>query len=299
MTKLFLALVVGVLANLVSATAKADLVSSVVADSPVAYFRLSETSGTSVSSSVGSLTGVVGSDVGLNASGPSFVGFGPSNSAASFIGTTTGSFIDVGTSLSTSLSGSGAISLELWASNIATAGTKVGAFVGLLQGNGTSTTGANITFDALGRVRIGGRSSLGDGFQAGSNVSLTGLTNSPIHVVGVLDFANKQILTYVNGELKDTVSGRVWGSTSFTPGAGRSVIGGVANGLTDYASNFNGTLDEVAFYNTGLTSAQVLTHYNAAFSPTAVPEPSSLVLFGIEGAAVAWGRKRKPLVRSR
>ena len=79
-------------------------------------------------------------------------------------------------------------------------------------------------------------------------------------------------------------------------------------------SAYAGSVDEVAFYNSALTSTQILNHFNAASSPTAgtyqdlvrsdgaalqlsnnVPEPSSMLLLGVGGAALL--RRRRAAVR--
>ena len=74
-------------------------------------------------------------------------------------------------------------------------------------------------------------------------------TNTAYHVVGTYDGSNLRI--YVNGDLKGTQQR----SGAIVDGAGNLSIGG--------SSWWNGTLDEVAFYNTALSSTQVRDHYNA------------------------------------
>ncbi len=71
-----------------------------------------------------------------------------------------------------------------------------------------------------------------------------------------------------------------------------ATVGRIGSGGSNYANSFKGSLDEIALWDTSLTSTQALALYNAA---TVVPEPSSMALCGMAVVALlayAW-RKRK------
>ena len=71
-----------------------------------------------------------------------------------------------------------------------------------------------------------------------------------------------------------------------------ATVGRIGSGGSNNIGSFKGALDEIALWDTSLTSTQALSLFNAA---TVVPEPSSMVLCGMAIVALlayAW-RKRK------
>jgi len=76
------------------------------------------------------------------------------------------------------------------------------------------------------------------------------------HVVATYDHTARQMKLYINGVLEGTLGGMT--------GTG---IGGTASSnlrISHLSTNlFDGTLDEVAYYNYALTQQQVTDHYNA------------------------------------
>jgi len=94
---------------------------------------------------------------------------------------------------------------------------------------------------------------------------------------------------YVDGDYEGTV----YGSQPATTSSGRLNIGRhpVPHPITGAQHHFTGSIDEVAIYGTALTAEKIQAHYLAA-----VPEPSCLFLLGIGGVsllALAWRRKRR------
>jgi hypothetical protein len=104
-----------------------------------------------------------------------------------------------------------------------------------------------------------------------------------VHIVGVFE-PNTSMTVYVNGAVV---------GTPLTTGVPAAVFSGSADlwigrqFSTATNVSFEGLIDEVAIYNTALSAEQVAAHYNAA-----VPEPAGIVLavFGL-AAAVAGRRK--------
>jgi hypothetical protein len=127
----------------------------------------------------------------------------------------------------------------------------------------------------------------------------TSTLNSWSHVVATWNGTAGQL--YVNGVLADdtnepTLTGVYNANTSAT--SPNFIVAS-----TDSGSPYTGSVDEVAFYNTALSPAQILNHFTTAASPTAgayhslirsdgallqlsnndVPEPSAILLLGAAG----------------
>lgn len=126
------------------------------------------------------------------------------------------------------------------------------------------------------------------------------------HVVATWNGTAAQL--FVNGVLADNTNDSALNNVYNANTAATSPNFLVA--ATDTASPLAGSVDETAFYNSALTPAQILNHFNAASSPTAgtyhslvrtdgallqlsnnVPEPSSMLLLGAGGAALLRRRR--------
>ena len=140
---------------------------------------------------------------------------------------------------------------------------------------------------------------------AGSEVGFeleggTSTLDSWSHVVATFDGTEPTL--YVNGALADST----WtGSGAYLSNQGGPSAPPLSIGAYDTGENpFTGSVDDFAFYHTALSPAQILAHYNAAFSATPgeysslvqadgafvylqnIPEPSTaaLLLVGLLGA---------------
>ncbi len=255
---------------------------AVLADNPLAYFRLNETAGSLVNSEVGGHGGSVIGTVGLADAGPqvaAFDGFDAANTGATFVGAD-GNGIDLGAGISTAMVGASAITTEMWIS-------KAALSTGIYQDNAASVlytdaaAGANIVIRG-NNLKVGGRSTSSDGFKSiayGVNTSVS-VPGDWYHIVGILDFANNDILLYVNGVLVQSNTSAGFSQSTYASGSYSTWtdrIGNVAGsgGLPDNV--ITGAIDEVAYYNRALTAEEVSAHYDAAF----VPEPVSSMLLGI------------------
>jgi alpha-tubulin suppressor-like RCC1 family protein len=228
----------------------------VVADKPIAYWRLGETNGTNAHDTWGGhdgqYTNVTLGVPGYNPSDPDTaikVGPGPNSFVANIQGT--------------DFSSSTAFSVECWVNapprsyydygdpGIVTKGTGNGGEQFDLDIGSTGYTRGYRWF-----VRDGSGSLLG---AAGSSINPS---NTWQHLVGVYDSAAKQQRLYVNGVLagSSAVSGNGVLSTvhPVTIGSRQSATYG-----GPYDFNFNGRIDEVAIYPYALSTNQVQAHYSA------------------------------------
>lgn len=110
---------------------------------------------------------------------------------------------------------------------------------------------------------------------AGSLSTLLGNTvlvaNNTYHVVATWDGVTSKI--YVNGVLDNSVA---FAGVGVRPITGPLLIG-ANQSANPFAQPFFGEIDEVAYYDYALTLAQIETHYNESLTPTA-PEPSERVV---------------------
>jgi hypothetical protein len=149
-----------------------------------------------------------------------------------------------------------------------------------------------------------------DGNGTNLGVDLTGGANSPglwSHVVAVWN--GTAAVLYVDGVLVDDTND---GSGTYNPNTGPSAPTFTV-GSYDIGDNaFHGSVDEVAFYPTALTPAQILAHFNTAASPVPgayaslvladgaieylqMPEPSAatLLLVGLAGCGTFKRHRRR------
>ena len=268
-----LALVFAAAPHAAAAPAYAD---EVLADGPVAFYRFSETSGSSVADAAGDHPGEA-SDTGvdLGADGPDAAGLGAGNSAAAFDRGEDG-VVRLGADLTASLAGASAVTLEFWleVTPDVLSGFKnenlTPVFVGTAKGNGI-TTGVNAS-TRNGRLRVGGRSRGGDGYQAGQYVKLDPYAGGFVHVVGVVDFAQNTITTYLDGERVDESSAE-FKADAFEPGDRPAAVGAVLDGEGGATNGHHGRIDEVAFYAEALAADRVAAHHAAGSGAPPIAEP--------------------------
>jgi hypothetical protein len=248
---------------------RADYLSAVLADNPVSYYRLGEAGGPTANDSSGNGNNGTYAAGGVTYSVPGAI-VGDSNSAVTFDGST-------GNVTTPNVLGND-FTLELWIK------TSVASLSGshAFEGNGLvwSDVGGAANDFTLGYLNNT------VAFTTGTNddtiSATTALNDGKWHYIAATRIKGGAKNLYVDGALEAT------GTTlNNTLNDNPNIVIG-ANTLDDRF--FNGSVDETAFYTTALTSAQVLTHFNAAV----VPEPTSLTLLYFSFAGlVAYAYRRK------
>jgi hypothetical protein len=225
--------------------------SEVLADSPYLYWRLGESSGTTAADASGN--GRTGTYSGGYTLGTTGLITGDSNTAVTFNGTTA----LVTASDTADLT---AFTIEAW----------------IKAGSGTTggIAGRDSTVDAsrIFYIDMNGTKPEVVVFKNGTTVgSVLGPTavndNVRHHIVGTYDGTITRL--YVDGVQVGTPSTTVSGAL---PTANTAfVVGGRRSG----AAEFNGVIDEVAYYTTALPSTRIAAHYAAASPPptiTVIPD---------------------------
>ena len=241
-----------------AAASQSSYSSTVLGDSPTAYWRLGEASGSTGADASGHTHSLAFSAVTLGRPGAPF---GDPDTAAGFQST------NVTSSQATATFSSyapGSFSAELWFR--ATQGHPVSEssiLTASASGGGSSTVVFSLGFDSGGlpveHVTVGGTSYS----QTGSYVVADGGWHQ---LVATVDGA--KVILYVDGqpETSLTVSGTIGWPTSTLWTVGQPSFA--------EQSAITGDVDEVSLYDTSLTAAAVSTHFNAA-GTTTVPQCTS------------------------
>jgi hypothetical protein len=242
---------------------------------PMAYYRLDETRGTVAHDVWGGYNGIY-NNVALNQPGFSCIdsdpaaGFGTLLPTNSYVGGILG--ID-GFAATTDTT---AFSLEAWVNGPA---SQTGGAGIIAKGTGNGGEQFNLDVYTGGVYRFFVRDSTG-AIPNGTLVASVGPNGAWQHVVAVYDGANSLgggslLYLYVNGVLAGTQAASAAGILSSTHEVS---IGARQSGSGAYDFNFNGTIDEVAIYNTALNGTQVYNHYSAycnwpTFAPLICQQP--------------------------
>ncbi len=214
------------------------------------YWRLGETSGTSLADSVGSSTATARNGVTLGAAGNLTL---DPNTAASFDGSNDNAAASV------NLSGTSKVTIEFWMKWSSNTNNDDLAFE--FTNNNTNSNGAFVinpnstTSSSRFEVALGRNGSR-------NNVYFTrpsaGVWHHYAFVLNTTAIASQQILPYVDGQ-----------AVSFVKGSSGTGAGNFANSTLNFMSRNGsslfgaGTLDEVAVYNQALTGAQIAQHFAA------------------------------------
>jgi hypothetical protein len=248
----------------------------VLADNPVGYWRLGETSGTKANDIAPGFEppfrdGVYSGGITLGVEGPTFPTDG--GKAADFDGSS-GVVTIPPNPLFNQLTNN--FTVEAWIKPDGVSGIQnvisARALIGDAGGWGLALNGNRIFFATWGIEGAGGSSPpvLAAGFWQ--------------HVVVVYD-SNNTTNFYLNGNPVGTLPG----VAPVNPNGQAVYIGRAAEwwGGPEY---FNGAIGEVAIYNHALSAAEIQEHYVRAL----VPEPSSIVLGAMGAAAIGFvGRRRR------
>jgi Concanavalin A-like lectin/glucanases superfamily len=216
---------------------------AVMADNPVGYWPLDETSGTSAGDSKNGRNGTYTNGVTLGQSGalPDSI----NNKAASFDGTNDYVTVPYAAALSPAT-----FTVEAWVKPNGTASWQEvagsydslggGAYRGYWLGIDGTTWNWEIDNGATITVIEGA----------------TVVTGSWTHLVGTFDGTTGKL--YVNGTVVAS-SAATYAANANSPFAIGSTY---YRDTTSWSDAFNGAIDEVALYNTALTATQIRTHYN-------------------------------------
>ena len=241
---------------------KLTYLDAVIADSPLRYYRLDETSGTTVYDATGNgNNGTLHGGYTQNATGALT---GDADTAIVLNGTTGYANLPL-TSLP---SGNSVWTSEAWFNINALPGSGV-AMIAAWGSNATKS-------DAQLYVNS-------SGFAACDTNSGPAVVSGAIslhvwhHVAGTWDGTN--IRLYIDGALIGT-------SGATGPLTLGSTYAGIGAWTAGYVNEFNGAIDEFAIYGTALSAARILAHYNAGHNTPAVTSNTMSVP---SGASVSFG----------
>jgi Concanavalin A-like lectin/glucanases superfamily len=177
---------------------------------------------------------------------------------------------------SPALIATGPFSVEMWFDNTGHS-TRQDLMDFNSNGGGGSDLGIFIIGDGVndGQIRIFHGSNVIDVSPA------TQITNNAWHQLVLTRDAGGAMNLY----LDKNVIGSATDATTITP-TGTPLLG-IGGKTATGSRNFQGGLDEFAFYGTALTPAQIAAHYNAV-----VPEPAALSILGL-GCTRLLARRRK------
>lgn len=239
--------------------------SEVLADSPLAYYRLGEASGSTLVDSSGN--GRDGTYVVAPTLGVAGALTGDADTAADFQGPTTGGHATVTTG---TWMDAAAITVEAW---IKYDSTTANGYIADRDNNGSARDWRLFINNTTGRLDFTVWNSGGTAYTLNPTTALT--INTTYHVVGTFDGTN--IKLYVDGVQIGTAA-----CTGNVRTTAQKICIGSFNEST--SNRFNGVLDEVAYYGTALSAARVLAHYDAG---TTAPVTPTLTLAGTAQAATA------------
>ncbi|MBI4493698.1 MAG: LamG domain-containing protein, partial [Chloroflexi bacterium] len=230
--------------------------SEVLADGPLGYWRLGETSGTAVAdASPNGNGGTISDPVTLNAE--SLLASDRVNASMQF------QFEGGGIKQNTNpfFSATDSITVEAWISTNSTTGQMVFSQQRCLWGSlMIYTSGVAATF------RVEDVASTDPQHPDGYTVLATGglvTDGKPHHLVGVRDVAADQVRLYVDGKLVDTKTDTTVGSITSVPT--ETWIG--KRYPCDFTDAFSGRIDEVALYRRALSAERIRAHYAAGLQP--------------------------------
>jgi hypothetical protein len=243
--------------------------SAVLADSPIGYWRLNETSGTTaVDYSSNANNGTYSGTYALGATSP--ITGDPSSKALDLTGTqeTVNGYVTIPDSTPLNITGT-AFTVECWIKSISPSGTSTSPYAGLYFKQ-ASVYNYGINHDSNGMFPV----------LAASTTNYTGGQTTPtvanddtatwIYLVGVYNGSVLQL--YSNGSTlgsSATCTGNVETTTGYS-----ACIGNILTGSAPYAYQWQGYVCEVAIYSTALSSTRISAHYAAAtqtWTPSAAP----------------------------
>ena len=247
---------------------------SILASSPIAYWRLNERDDGLGDGNAGALSfdyagGNDGIYTNVNLGQTGYNQFTDPGTTSAEFGETGLAFVDsysgqiAGIDFGTPSGKNAVFSIEAWVNGFSSSQANGGGIITKGFGNG----GEQFDLDVFGGtfrffVRDAGGAVHGP-------TSAFKLDSNWHHVVGVCDEANSIVSLYVDGVLA--------GSSAVTPGSGlitstnlMTIGSRTSTANTNYNLQFLGYINDVAIYNYALTSNQVVAHYTAAGVPPSI-----------------------------
>jgi len=268
-----LAVLTPALCLMAASAARADYFSTITNDNPVAYFRLEETNGTVAADS--SASGAFPGTYITSGSYPILGQPGIGTNSISLSASQAPDYVTVG--YYPALNQPGPFSFEIWARPVSRpSGGVYRCPIGNSPAFGTATQSGWYVYqtpDVPSELAL--VTPTGDVFISTTNYTLFNW----YHIAGTYDGTNMSF--YLNGALVGTQRASAYVANSVN-NAGACVLGLGERG--DGYGNFDGGLDEAAFYTNALTPAQILNHYQvgtnsfraAALPPTISGEPANV-----------------------
>ncbi|MFA5206462.1 MAG: LamG domain-containing protein [Lentisphaeria bacterium] len=275
----------GALAVGFAAPAGAGYMETVLADNPVAYWRLGETSGSATAADA-SGHGHTATYGGTPALGTLGAIVGDANTAATLNGSSQYAQVNnAGTG--TLVPGAGSWTMECWAATTVKKDAVLMKWYDGVPGGGYGIycIGTNASGQLYAQIRDDATSP-----HAATLYVSPGIFDGKWHyIAAVLNRTSNTLSIYVDGQLfgtpTDTANvGSIVGRVSTAP----FTIGRSYQAIPD--KYFSGSIDEVALYDSALTASDAMAHYLAA-----IPEPASLGLLTLGGLLVL--RRRRELTR--
>jgi hypothetical protein len=254
-----------VLAGVRTASA-VDYPSTILADHPIAYYRLEETSGTTAADS--SASGLFPGTYIVNGSHP-LLGQPGIDTNSITLSVAQASSVTAG--YYAELNQQAPFSFEIWARPVSTDPANFRCPIGNFSGWGTATQSGWYVYQSSGSPNT-------FAFITASGVWITSPTITLLnwyHLVGTYDGTNMRF--YMNGAPVGTNSAAGYVANSVNNSGVNPIALGNRGDSSGYGA-FDGGLDEFAYYTNALTAAQVLAHYQAgtnSFRVAALP-PSIL-----------------------
>ncbi len=243
----------------------ADYPTTILADHPIAYYRLEETSGTTAvdSSASGAFPGV------YNVNG-SYPLLGQPGIDTNSIVLSVAQPASVTAGYYDAMNQQAPFSFEIWAKPISTDPVNYRCPIGNFSGWGTATQSGWYVYQVPGAPTA-------FACITASGVWITSPTISLFnwyHLVGTYDGTNMSF--YLNGALVGTQSAAGYTANSVNNAGVNPIALGFRGDASGYGA-FDGSLDEFAYYTNALTAAQVLAHYQIGTNSFRVPAAPTLL----------------------
>ncbi len=244
---------------------------AVLADSPIAYYRLDDTGSTLTDSSSNAINGSYGSSV---THGATSLVTTNSDAAATFPGGSWSANGIATVAKNTTLQPAN-VTVEAW---VKEAATNSGGFIDLVsygpQSSGQAWSVQVTPSNTFSFFVLYGSSSA---YVGGTTVLTAGTV---YHVAASYDGTTARL--YVNGQLEATASGS--GSISYS-GVGTTGLS-IGAGQSTSRNVFNGTIDDVSLYGSALSASKIQSHYAAGTTtPTSTGDPYATTVIGDSPAA--------------